>query len=940
MGLFGLFGPKWKNKKPEVRLAAVRALGAGELGILKSVAAEDEDLSVRLAAVQRIGDRTALEALVVLDLGPEVLQEARARLQPLLFATLLDGAPGEDPDALLARIEAPELLARLAAEAPTPTLRVGAVGRIDDPETLCAVVEQNCGKEPGRAALAKISDPALLQRVACTAASKVTRRLAEEKLAAAAAPAQEQEEAAAALEQEEDTFEEPNVEAVEQSPADDGDTAAAHLAEQERAWEQALAAVEVLVGSQAADAEQLFQQAQESWSAVGIEPPVETGLAERYADACGRFEEARAALEGEHGRLAAWEEQAATLEEQVGTGEVTAADPALADLAARIQAAEWCFLDPAPLLARVQAARERCAARREELAAARVAAALEQRQSLCAELEALTGAEDRAAAARRAKELQQEWKKLPPVSDKRQARTLEERFRAAREQFKISQTPYLEQQEWQRWANRTQQEALCAEMEALDALDALAVVAERIKQAQKSWKAVGPVPRADSEALWQRFKAACDRNFERCKPYLDELAQQRAAALERREELCRQAEEHSESTAWKESTEALKALQAAWKETGAVPRRKDQALFARFRTACDRFFARRQAHFAVLDEKRSGNQEGKEKLCARAEALADAPQREYVKEFRDLQAAWKRAGPAPRAAESDLWQRFRTAHDRFFAWLDEGRLDNLRMKEALCEEVETLVAEAADDADPREIAGQIAELQKRWKDIGPVPQEHSEPIWERFRKPCDGFFAARKEQFAKLEAARRDNEEQKLELLHRAEELADSGDTKSVADSLKQLQQEWNTLGPATREREPELRGRFTTLCDEFFAGRRQHFADQERERRENLKSKEALCVQLERVVGTAGATIAAGENTALSLAEQLQVAFTANFALAGDQDTPERRLEEVQRIQEQWREIGPVPRENDRVLWARYRALIDAFYAGSQDGSQGEQPG
>ncbi|HSH70670.1 MAG TPA: DUF349 domain-containing protein, partial [Deferrisomatales bacterium] len=738
MGLFGLFGPKWKSKNPEVRLAAVQALGAGEQDTLLTLAAEDGDSRVRLAAVQRIGDRAALEALAGRESDPEVRREAWDRLQPLLFATLLDGAAGEDPDALLARIEAPALLARLAVEAPSPALRVGAVDRIDDPETLCTVVEQNCGKEPGRAALAKISDPALLRRVASGAASKVTRRLAEEKLAAASAAA----ESTAPVQEHEDTRPAaPVAEEEERRGAAAEAAAAAQLAARVSAWEQALAAVEDLVGSQAANAEQLFHEARERWSAVGAEPPAGTGLAARYADACGRFQEARTALEGERSRLATWEEQAATLEGQVDTDQIEAADRALAALAVQARAAEWRFLDPAPLLARVQAARERGTARREELVAARASAALEQRQALCAEFEALSGVEDRATAGRRAKELVPEWKKLPPVPDKKQARALEERFRGAREQFKISQTPHLEQQEWQRWANRTQQEALCVQVEGLDTVEDLAAVADRIKQAQKSWKEIGPAPRADAESLWQRFKGACDRNFERCKPHFDALAQQRAAALEHREELCRQAEEHAESTAWKESAETLKALQAQWKEAGAVPRRKDQALYARFRAACDRFFERRQEHFAVLDEKRSGNQAEKEKLCARAEALADAPQREYVKEFRDLQAEWKRAGPAPRAAETALWERFRGACDRFFAWLDEGRLENLRQKEALCEEVEVLVAEAADDADPRALAGQIAELQRRWKDIGPVPQEHGDAIWERFRKPCDAFFA-------------------------------------------------------------------------------------------------------------------------------------------------------------------------------------------------------
>ena len=671
----------------------------------------------------------------------------------------------------------------------------------------------------------------------------------------------------------------------------------------------------------------------------GPADPAFAPLAERFERACRSYEESRQALDAERQRLGRLAEEVGEAEEQLDAEDLDGASDALAVLDRRLGEAELRFLDAAPVRARIAAARRRT----EELLAARAAAAEEQerqealarREALCAELEALVDAEDRAAAGRRVKALRQEWEKQPAAGAR--GRAEDERFRGALERFAARQAEYHQEQEWLRWNNRTRQEELCAEVEALDAEEDLAAVAEKVKDAQRRWKEVGPVPRADARALWERFKAACDRNFERCRPHFEELARRRAEAAARKEELCREAETHVESTRWKESADDLKALQAAWKEAGPVlPRRRDQALYARFRQACDRFFERRDAHYAELDEQRRGSQAEKEKLCEWAEALAAAPDPARARDFRDLQATWKQAGRAPRDAEPALWGRFRGAADRFFGALDEGRQENLRRKEALCEEVESLVAGAAEDADPREIAGKITELQKRWKEIGPVPKEASDAVWARFRRPCDASFEARRAQFEALDAERRANEEQKLALLHRAEELAEGDDPNAAAEGLRALQEEWNALGPATRDREEELRQRFRAVCDDFFEGRRQHFEEMNRARQENLKAKEALCVRLERVVGAPVGEAAARENQALSLAEQLKLALASNFALSGDQGTPERRLEEVRSIQEAWRRVGPVPREHDRALWARYRALLDAFYGGRREEDAG----
>ncbi|MHB8763978.1 MAG: hypothetical protein ACYDA8_06530, partial [Deferrisomatales bacterium] len=187
MGLFDFLKPKWQSGNPEVRLAAVRALGPKDLGTLKALAGGDPDPRVQLAAAEHIGDRGALEELVSGPLGPEVFAVVRARLDRLLCEEALGGHPPPGLEAALARIEDLGLVERLATLAPTPALRVLAVERLRDPEARCRVLETNCGKEPARVALAGIDDEPRLARLVRTGANKVTRRLAEEKLAALAA---------------------------------------------------------------------------------------------------------------------------------------------------------------------------------------------------------------------------------------------------------------------------------------------------------------------------------------------------------------------------------------------------------------------------------------------------------------------------------------------------------------------------------------------------------------------------------------------------------------------------------------------------------------------------------------------------------------------------------------------------------------------------------
>ncbi len=151
--------------------------------------------------------------------------------------------------------------------------------------------------------------------------------------------------------------------------------------------------------------------------------------------------------------------------------------------------------------------------------------------------------------------------------------------------------------------------------------------AEAIKKLQAEWKTVGPVSRGREKAIWDRFRTACDRFFTRRH---DDLAQRKgvwAENLAKKDALCVRAEALAESTDWDAAAAEIKRLQAEWKSIGPVKKSRSEAIWQRFRSACDRFFERfAQRH----DMARAERVTAREAICAELEALArgdDRPRR-------------------------------------------------------------------------------------------------------------------------------------------------------------------------------------------------------------------------------------------------------------------------------------------------------------------------
>ena len=271
-------------------------------------------------------------------------------------------------------------------------------------------------------------------------------------------------------------------------------------------------------------------------------------------------------------------------------------------------------------------------------------------------------------------------------------------------------------------------------------------------------------------------------------------------------------------------------------------------------------------------------------------------------DFRALQDRWKEIGPVPAAENSNLWNNYHFLVEKFFDKVRIGReLRDLDMKKNLDAKIE-LCEKAEELLDEKSITKAFKALQKLhedWKEVGPVPQDKKDEIWERFKAATDKINQIRREHYAQIEEEQTGNLEAKKALCEKAEELI-AEDYTSVnawqkkSDELSEIFGVWKTIGPASKKDNEEIWQRFRGTMDAFFAKKKEFFATLKDRQTENLERKTQLCIEAEALM----------ESTDWKNA-----------------------TEQIKKLQEEWKTIGPVPKRHTDKIWKRFRAACDTFF-------------
>ena len=289
-------------------------------------------------------------------------------------------------------------------------------------------------------------------------------------------------------------------------------------------------------------------------------------------------------------------------------------------------------------------------------------------------------------AFRKLQDLHDQWRETGPVANEYKE-ALWERFKEASTRINKQHQEYFEKLKEEQRHNLELKTELCVKVEELSS-EILTTrkewnkASERLIEIQKVWKTIGFAPQKDNARIYERFRNACDKFFEQKREFYEQLKTEMDTNLQLKTEICEQAESLQESEQWKKTTDELIALQKRWKEIGPVPRRYSDAVWKRFRAACDRFFERKSAHFSGVDAQHEENLQAKLALLTEMEA-ADISEGgfEMIKEF---QRRWNEIGFVPLRQKDEVQQRYRAVVDGMFATLRGGErersMDRFRVK--------------------------------------------------------------------------------------------------------------------------------------------------------------------------------------------------------------------------------------------------------------------
>ena len=324
----------------------------------------------------------------------------------------------------------------------------------------------------------------------------------------------------------------------------------------------------------------------------------------------------------------------------------------------------------------------------------------------------------------------------------------------------------------------------------------------------------------------------------------------------------------------------------------------------RFNNAFAIYRTNRKKFLEEQEKIKQQNLEAKKVILEELKTLIDSEDslKKTYDEFKTLQEKWREIGMVPKSEVNNLWQNYHFYVERFFDKVKMNKelrdLDmkkNLEAKLELCEKAEELLLESS-------ILKSFKELQNlhhKWKEIGPVPQDKNDEIWERFKSITEKINERRREHYSKLQEEQKNNLLAKTALCEKAEEILSLElntikEWQAESEKISELLKVWKTIGRAPRKNNDEIWERFKTSLDTFYSNKKEFFQKIKEEQINNYNLKLDICAQAESMM---------------------------------DSTDWRKTTRDLINLQKEWKSIGPVPRKHSDKIWKRFRAACDTFF-------------
>ncbi|MBQ0033767.1 MAG: DUF349 domain-containing protein [Bacteroidales bacterium] len=405
-------------------------------------------------------------------------------------------------------------------------------------------------------------------------------------------------------------------------------------------------------------------------------------------------------------------------------------------------------------------------------------------------------------ARKKAEELGEKMEEYKPVVDE-----IEQNFRQLLQIYKTQRAEAAAKKEAEMKDNQLRKEHILELMKGLAESETADVSTniQQMRDLQAEWKTIGPVPAPVVSTLQKQYAMYQEQFYDLVKINNELREYDFKKNLEQKTALIAEAEALQEKADIVEANRVLQKLHEEWAEVGPVARELREELWNKFKEASTVINKRHQEYFDQLHQKEQENLEKKEAIIAQLRDLdfdginTNKQWDEMTEKVQALQAEWRKIGFAPKKNNQIIYEEFRSYTDKFFAAktafyksLRDELSDNLQKKRELIAAAEEL----KDSTDWRETADKLIDLQKRWKEIGPVARKYSDDIWKQFTEACDHFFEQKK-------AARKADHEAYLQ--RQAERQSQQKKEETLGNDRRKLVRTYEALQAETKTMENNM---------------------------------------------------------------------------------------------------------------------------------------
>ena len=435
------------------------------------------------------------------------------------------------------------------------------------------------------------------------------------------------------------------------------------------------------------------------------------------------------------------------------------------------------------------------------------------------------------------------YKKLKVETDQKKARFLkeggqpedfspgtdprEDKLKSLLNLYKKKKSEYTQQLEFEKKANLEEKYSLIEGIKNLiNKEESINKTFQEFRELQNKWRTIGLVPQSKLKDLWETYHYHVEKFYDYIKINRELRDLDLKKNLEIKILLCEKAEDLLMEVNVVSAFRTLQKYHEQWREIGPVPHESKDEIWERFRVATSKINRKHQEHFEGIKAALKKNLEAKTELCEKIEEILNLEIKTHKdwevksREIIEMQKLWKTIGFAPRKYNNQIYERFRKVCDEFFnrkrVFYSENKelqQNNLQLKTDLCIQAEAL----QQSEEWKKSTEDLIALQKKWKEIGPVPKRNSDKIWKKFRTACDTFFNRKSEYYANIEKKYVENLQFKIKLIEEIEQFQFGDNMDKNFEDLQKFQRKWTEIGFVPIKEKEAIMQRYRIAINKLF---------------------------------------------------------------------------------------------------------------------------